>query len=758
MGAALSKKDNAEIGRKVRVAVASFEGAEAESESAPGADFVWALVNSLHDTGHIHFLIDDTVDACLCGMALAEAVEACGEACKTSFASYKHFRQLEVASSATVILLTLEQNKFSKFKEYEEGVKESTPEAWVRDDQLRQAYEDSLDKVFVVNANSRPTSRVFSSEESWERGRVVNFNGTPAEKENPGRHNSNALLVLQLVKKIQLAEYKTVAGSKMKEWGEKFVPLLSIANHHYYDEIPPEIPNLGAAKGVITYEHFNAASLFEVVKSIVHENRDALRKCDESCKLFPAIAVEAYIGRVFDQRTATASRVQEHRLRCNLVSALGSTGLSDTLRDGAKALYENDHFIDIIAQWCGIDPSGPLTEENRIFILLNAQKQARDQDGFCAQDLSHLFGGMANQLVADTKSYYSDHRPLLYRLGEVGGVDVLQFNVLSSSSATGTQNPTVGADPLSNLSYLHRDVACSVEEFTEKRNIEFTAHVKNDRHGGFGLLILQEADTSLVAHMVKSGWLVKYQAKPHHVTVSDEDSPFCEIGAQAVEGYGNLVAMDPDRGALTHSIAIGKTDDNTLIFAVLVEPKDGERYWVMDAHLKFLGNYDNPHKRAEDFVKQFRELARAKVGIIELPCVFAGDMNAHKPDLDHMPASAFAERKMKEQYEFFHHVCEILSLGRCTNFTIRQYPNGHPGDEDGDQATMSSYNIGGLVVDHIASSSDLATQKYGDHKAFVEETGLLMAGGKRSSLKPHGRFPTIFRLLTRIMIGDGSPF
>lgn len=317
---------------------------------------------------------------------------------------------------------------------------------------------------------------------------------------------------------------------------------------------------------------------------------------------------------------------------------------------------------------------------------------------------------MANQLVADTKSYYSDHRPLLYRLGEVGGVDVLQFNVLSSSSATGTQNPTVGPDPLSNLSYLNRDVAFSVEEFTEKRNIEFTAHVKEVRHGGLGLLILQEADTSLVAHLVESGWLVKYQDKPHHVTVSDEDSPFCEIGAQAVEGYGNFVAMDPDRGKLIDSIAIGKTDDNTLIFAVLVKPHDGESYWVMNAHLKFLGNYDNPRKRAADFVTQFRELARAKVGMTELPCVFAGDMNAHKPDLYHMPASAFAERKMKEQYKFFQHVCELLLLEWCTNFTIRQYPNGYPGDEDGDLATTSSYNIGGLVVDHIASSSDLATQ------------------------------------------------
>ena len=737
MGAALSRKDDGELGREVKEAVAAIAGAESEHDT----DFLGALVNSLNDTGHIHFLIDDTVDACLCGMALAEAVEVCEARCKTSFASYKHFRQLEIASSATVILLTLEQNKFGKFQEYEEGVKESTPEAWVRDDQLRQEYEDSLDKVFVINANSRPTSRVFSSEDSWGWGRVVNFSGTPAEKENPGRHNSNASLVLQLVKKIQLAEYKTVAVSKMAAWGEKFVPLLSIANHHY-DEITPEIPNLGEAKGFITYEHFNAASLFEVVKSIVHENRDALRKCDESCKLFPAIAVEAYIRRVFDQRIATDSRVQEHRLRCNLVSALGSTGLSDTLRDGAKALYENDDFIDLIAQWCGSDQSRPLTKEKIIFILLKAQKQARDQDGFFEQDLSHLFGGMANQLVADTKPFYSDHRPLLYRLQDVGGVDVLQFNVLSSSSATGTQNPTVGPDPSSNLSYLHRNVAFSVEELTKKRNKDFAAHVKNDRYGDFGLLILQEVDTSLVAQLVQSGWLVKYQARPHHATVTEEDSPFCEIGAQAVEGYGNLVAMDPDKGMLTHSIAIGKTDDNTLLFAVLVEPTDGKRYWVIDAHLKFLGNYDNPHKRAEDFVKQFRELAIAKVGLTELPCVFAGDMNAHKSDIDHMPASAYAERKMKEQYEFFQHVCELLSLERCTK----------------DQATTSMYNIGGLVLDHIASSPDLATVNYRDHKAFVEETGLLMAGGKSSSLKPHGRFPTIFRLLTRIMIGDGSPF
>ena len=96
---------------------------------------------------------------------------------KLSFALYTHFRQLEVASSATVILLTLEQDKFTKFKKYEEKVKESTAEGWIRDDQLRKEFADSLDKVFVINANSRQTSRVLSSEERWRIGREVSFGG-----------------------------------------------------------------------------------------------------------------------------------------------------------------------------------------------------------------------------------------------------------------------------------------------------------------------------------------------------------------------------------------------------------------------------------------------------------------------------------------------------------------------------------------------------------------------------------------------------
>ena len=749
MGAAFSKKDDAELGRKVKVAVASFEGAEAEP--APGADFVWALVNSLRDTGHIHFLIDDTVDACLCGMALAEAVEACGEACKTSFASYKHFRQLEIASSATVILLTLEQNKFAKFKEYEEGVKASTPEAWVHADQLRQEYEDSLDKVFVINANSRPTSRVFSSDESWKHGRLVDFSGTPAEKESPGRHNSNASLVLELIKAIQSEAYENVDATKTEAWGEKFVPLLSIANNNY-DAMESNVPSLGKLGGFLTRKDFNAASLFELVKSIVHENRETLRKYGERSKLSPTKGLEEYIGQVHQ---GIASRPEEEKLRHGLVDAITIDRLSmRTLEDGAYALYTNPAFIRCVDNWVLdiVDDNGSretkMGTEDLLELLRLAQLKARNESKYCAQDLSYLFGGMRNQLVADNVDFYSDHRPLLYRLG---GLEVLQFNVLTSSLATGTQNPIVAQNQYSNLSYLHRGAADSVQKFTQTRNESFIRHIEKDV--GFDLLILQEADASLVGFLKKADWSVEYQGKPHHATVSDEDSPFIEIGQHyPAESYGNLIAVKNGKGnSLSHRIAIRKTDDNTIIFAALVESSAGESYWVLNAHLKLFGKFDDPCRRATAFVEKFHEIAKARLGVNHRkPCVLAGDMNVSKSGTEQVTFDPFVKRKMKEQYEFFTEVSRLLSLEMYQDFST--------------EATTSSYNLGGLSFDHVAATPDqLLTDTEGNRTEFLEKTGLLMSGMKQSKLKlgeydALGVGPTIFQLLNRIMIGNGSPF
>ena len=227
-----------------------------------------------------------------------------------------------------------------------------------------------------------------------------------------------------------------------------------------------------------------------------------------------------------------------------------------------------------------------------------------------------------------------------------------------------------------------------------------------------------------------------------------------------------MIAVKENKGKLSHRIANRKADDATIIFAVLVESSAGESYWVLNAHLKIFGKYDDACRPATAFVEKFYEIAKARVGVdARQPCGFVGDMNASEPGTEQLELRPFVKRKMKEQYEFFTEVSRLLSLERCTDFSTSLYlsPVSDP-KADEDQATTSSYSLGDLGLDHVAATpGPLLTKTEGDRTEFVKTTGLLMGGMKNSSLEQReyqalGVGPTIFQLLNRIMIGNGSPF
>ena len=76
--------------------------------------------------------------------------------------------------------------------------------------------------------------------------------------------------MLELVKAIQVTRYPDV---QVEEWASRYIPLLSIADYHNLlpsieEAIWRPIPNLAEKPADdVAYDNFDAASLFEVVKS-----------------------------------------------------------------------------------------------------------------------------------------------------------------------------------------------------------------------------------------------------------------------------------------------------------------------------------------------------------------------------------------------------------------------------------------------------------------------------------------------------------